>query len=336
MVNRISHSPHLQHVRHAFQFVSYQFKNGAWREAAIKLGFDPRKDPKCRIYQTVFFKTSGDEERHTGTRNETWQEKRSRDGRMDLSRRERTEKELTSHIFDGKSVMAEGKVWQVCDVTDPLLLRLIQESPYPSTCDSKVDGWFPNGSWAKIKALMRTKLIAARIGKEVSDQDFEISLSQPDFVAGKTSRGITVPVPDLPLTDAEMASIKKAGLATSDFQLKKAKKIARHLGLGRAATRGQDGKALRMYNGRVVGSVPVEPETPDSRAHEAADQMSRMGMFDQVGTPGSGSGILRSVEEPGSEGSMENEDSEDQDDDEDDLEQESEEEDESDGDRTEL
>jgi hypothetical protein len=74
----------------------------------------------------------------------------------------------------------------------------------------------------------------------------------------------------------------------------------------------------------------------DSRAQEAADQLSNMGMFDQAGTPGSGSGTPRSVEEHGSDGSMDDEDSEDQDDDEDDLEQESEEEDESDGDRTEL
>jgi general transcription factor 3C polypeptide 5 (transcription factor C subunit 1) len=248
MVNRISHSPHLHNVRHAFQFVSYQFKTGAWREAAIKLGFDPRKDPKCRIYQTVFFKTSGDEERQTGQRSETWQEKRSRDGRMDISRRERTDKENSSHIFDGKSVMVEGKVWQVCDITDPLLTQLIQEAPYPSTCDTKIDGWFPNGSWAKIKAVMRTKLIAIRIGKEISDEDFAISLAQSDFVSGKSSRGITVPVPELPLTDAEMENIKKAGLESSSF--KKAKRLARRLGPGRVGTKGPNVTTPRKYNGR--------------------------------------------------------------------------------------
>jgi len=340
MINRIGHSPYIHHVRHAFQFVSYQFRNGAWREAAIKLGFDPRSDPNSRIYQTLYFKTSGEEEHQSTTRQETWQEKRSRDGRMDLNRRRRSEKENTSHIFDGKSVMVEGKIWQVCDITDPLLARLVREAPYPSACDSKIDGWFPNGSWAKIKAVMRTKLIAIRLGKQILDQEFAISLAQPDYVKGKSSRGIYVPVPELPLTAAEMESLKKAGLASSDFQLKKAKKLARQLGVPGIGPVRISG-TLRMYNGRMTGPVldrlEATPETPDSRAQEAADQLSSMGMFDQADTPGSGSGALRSGGGPASDGSGDEEDSEDQDDEEDDLEQESEEEeDESDGDRNEV
>jgi general transcription factor 3C polypeptide 5 (transcription factor C subunit 1) len=66
LANHVGGRPHLWLLKPARQFVTYQFKGSPFREVAIKLGIDPRTDPKYRTYQTMFFKLHVEEKDPSG------------------------------------------------------------------------------------------------------------------------------------------------------------------------------------------------------------------------------------------------------------------------------
>jgi len=76
------------------------------------------------------------------------------------------------------------------------------------------DGYYANGSWAKIRAIMRTKLMAIRSGKEIPAHAFDKLKEVPDVVEGgkKESRQVRVPVPDMRLTEQEILNLQDKGL----------------------------------------------------------------------------------------------------------------------------
>lgn len=190
-------------IRHALVHVSYQFKGGPFRDALIKYGVDPRKDQKYRIYQTLFFNVWKEEE---NTPFMLWSDVRGMTGQA-------KKKDTKSHLFDGKNIKPDGKIWQICDITDPLIVQAIENAPLRDECELKCDGWFSNGTWAKIRAIMKTKLVATRVKRNITDADFKEAMSLPDVVEENTkpSRTIAVPIPDLRLTNEEAAELAENG-----------------------------------------------------------------------------------------------------------------------------
>lgn len=113
----------LHSAKRIFQYCGYSFSSGPWRDAIVRYGVDPRKDPSCRVYQTMLFML----------------EHEPKDNRAKYMRpptNTYTERVLDreSHIFDGKTVSKKGKVWQVCDITDPLLKNLLASSNIRKDC----------------------------------------------------------------------------------------------------------------------------------------------------------------------------------------------------------
>ncbi|KAI1771854.1 hypothetical protein F4818DRAFT_192179 [Hypoxylon cercidicola] len=149
-------------LRIALQLVGYQFRGGPWRDAFVKYGVDPRLDPKFRIYQTLAFKL---ERNIVGTKRVPWelvrkdQVKRSKTGNTD------------SHLWDGERYSTDGKFWQVCDITDPFVRQLIDSAPLREDCDLNDSGWYYRGTWAKVKMIMKVKMIAIRRGRMGLDDD---------------------------------------------------------------------------------------------------------------------------------------------------------------------
>ncbi|KAF3770984.1 hypothetical protein M406DRAFT_226956, partial [Cryphonectria parasitica EP155] len=192
-----------QIVKNAIQFAGYQFKGGPWRDALVKYGYDPRADPSSRIYQCLIFRLRRLE---IGMMGEMWQEIRKRDlagvkGTID----ENSE----SHMFDGKKYSEDGKVWQVCDITDPLLVRLLADAPVRPTCDIEGSGWYHRGLWAKARAIMKCKMRAIQFGRELHDSDFESALQARDATPDlDTVKSIAIPTPDLKLTEAEWELVR--------------------------------------------------------------------------------------------------------------------------------
>lgn len=208
LANHLGNSPYLYMFKSALQYVGYQFKGGPFRDAVIKFGIDPRNDPKYRDYQTIFFKLYDEDEKAPFRK---WQDNRP----TGISKRtKRTD--LTTHLFDGKSLTLDGKVWQFCDITDPLLAKLVRTAPVADQFDTGGAGWFNNGSWAKIRAVMKLKLTVIRLGKTIEDEEFEAVIHKvPDIIDANKKMGhrIGVPLPDIKFTDAEREKLKAGGIS---------------------------------------------------------------------------------------------------------------------------
>ena len=157
-----------------FQYVGYMFGSGPWRDAIIKFGIDPRSDPKYRIYQTMMFVVD--------------KERKARETNLVRKRirREKTEQELRkeSHLFDGTNISHDGKVWQVCDVTDPLLKDILATPNLRTQCHMESDGWYHNGTWSKMRMIMKYKIKAILSGTALlSDADYaRVAASLPDVM----------------------------------------------------------------------------------------------------------------------------------------------------------
>ena len=107
---------HLQTmVRFVMVHVAYMWRAGPWRDTCVRYGIDPRADPKYRKYQSVFFQIE------THRNRPSYSHPSNTDG--------------NSHIFDGQRLIRDGRCYQLCDVTDPLLQPLIETPNLRKTCD---------------------------------------------------------------------------------------------------------------------------------------------------------------------------------------------------------
>jgi len=85
-----------------------------------------------------------------------------------------------SHIFDGTSTCRDIAVFQVCDITDPLLKRLIESiDSVQEFCDEH-DGFYKHSELIKMRKVMRRKFRALTEGKTLNDDDFDDLLNAHD------------------------------------------------------------------------------------------------------------------------------------------------------------
>ena len=110
--------------RTVIPYVGYMFRSGPWREAIVKYGVDPRNDPKYRIFQTMTFQFDV-----RGKQNNV----RSVHGAKQSGAKE-SRLNGNSHIFDGINMSTDSKVWQACDIKDPLVQRILATTHLRKTC----------------------------------------------------------------------------------------------------------------------------------------------------------------------------------------------------------
>ena len=165
-------------AKHVQQYVGYNFDSGPWRDAIVRFGVDPRTDPECRIYQTMAFQLEPQPLENRGK------------GQSTLTKRDwKTVSELQqrkSHTFDGQQVHTDGKVWQICDVTDPLLSEIFASATLREKCHVKLDGWYQNGVFAKAKSIMKVKMRKILEGNPVDDSEFGYFATLPDILGPET------------------------------------------------------------------------------------------------------------------------------------------------------
>ncbi len=206
-------------IKHCLPFVGYQFKGGPWRDAMVRYGVDPRSDPKYRIYQTLIFKLH---KTRVGNVGSSWQAVRRAEvavtnyGKFWEDKRKNNAPRDT-HIFDGDSYNTDGKVWQVCDITDPLLRKLFEQAEVRPEVDIEIAGWYYRVLWAVGKAIMKSKMLAIRFNRNLTDDDFRNTVrvtEEPDnggdTTGAKTS--ISISLPDLNLTNDEREQLRVAKL----------------------------------------------------------------------------------------------------------------------------
>ena len=253
--NRIGHEELPVPISRALHHIAYQFKGGPFRDAIIKYGVDPRTDPKYCKYQTVFFQIY---EGERGSKKE-W-----KDINLAIplsSNVVRTD--TTTHMFDGKTFALDGKVWQLCDITDPLLRNIIDNAPLRSKYDTERDGWYSNGTWAKVQAIMRTMLIAIRARVPTETLDFKAALDFPDVVENneRGSKRISVPVPDIRLSAEKMKELVEDGVDISFLQPSGATKPNKKKRIFRIAKPGLRRKQYDVDSGKTESGEETSKDT---------------------------------------------------------------------------
>lgn len=101
-------------LRFSLPYVCYMFKSGPFRDAYVVLGLDPRKDSKWARYQTAIF----------NFRTGKWRNKAiiQEDAEKLWQGRE-------NHLFTGKEVGTKVVSYSFMDILDPILRKLLDESP---------------------------------------------------------------------------------------------------------------------------------------------------------------------------------------------------------------
>jgi general transcription factor 3C polypeptide 5 (transcription factor C subunit 1) len=133
--NRLAGHPHLVRFKQALRYTSYTLGSGPFRDLVIKYGVDPRTDRKYYKYQVMAFNNVDFDDFGSGI--------------VDNAPQSESEN-LNSHVFDGKRLDLDKKLWQLCDVTEPFLAKLIDSVAFREQFELVHDGWICNGSWVKV------------------------------------------------------------------------------------------------------------------------------------------------------------------------------------------
>ena len=116
-----------------FQYVAYEFQSGPWRGTLVKFGVDRRTDSKYRIFQSMMFQF----DILTTVKKTVYSSGRrlnlKRDQTKNLAAGTQA-KQSNSHIFDGSTVDLDGKVWQVCDITDEAIRGILKTNNIRKKC----------------------------------------------------------------------------------------------------------------------------------------------------------------------------------------------------------
>lgn len=187
-------------------------RSGPWRDAIIKFGHDPRTSPDYRSYQTVMFRILPKEadvarDGYAGRRHAV--PRLNEPVPVDPS----TDLKSDTHIFTGQLPLPlDGRMWMFCDITDPLLRNIVfpeEEAPgfIRETCDTVSDGWYGSGTLAKLKLIMRHKILGLIEERIPDDQDFARILRFPDYATPENvNTAFTL--------DASVVSTKELTMAT--------------------------------------------------------------------------------------------------------------------------
>ncbi|KAK0242443.1 RNA polymerase III transcription factor IIIC subunit-domain-containing protein [Armillaria nabsnona] len=166
--------------------VCYVFQDGPWRDTLVKFSYDPRKQMDARLFQRLYFRNAN----HPIARPSVATRRQDRSATnaflehgvdKDLERR-------TSHIFDGRTLTKETAAFQLCDIEDPMLKEMIQDTnDLRETCDER-DGWYSTHIFERIKAVLRHKFFSLLDGHIATDEECRNLLATHQ---GSTSKIVT-------------------------------------------------------------------------------------------------------------------------------------------------
>lgn len=160
-------------LRQAAIYCGYFFESGPWREALVRWGVDPRKDPAYRKYQTVSFLSY----LKTGTS----RHHKEFDQHVTQLSRMSAEQLRTEHTFDGVNISRTGNLFQFCDITDPVIAKVLATSNIRTTCAPTFQGWYHVGTWAKATVILKDKMNAIIGGEEPDDAIYQRVVEWPEL-----------------------------------------------------------------------------------------------------------------------------------------------------------
>jgi general transcription factor 3C polypeptide 5 (transcription factor C subunit 1) len=281
LVNRLSNHPHCALLISTLHYVGFQFNSGPFRDCIVKYGLDPRINNKYNIYQSMTIQT-------------LHHEKYDAPSKLDVPK-SKTDNISTTHLFDGKNISFDGKVWQLCDVTDPILVALIKGAPLREDYHHH-DGYFHNGSWAKIRSIMRLKILSILFNVPITEHHITSALAVPDKVMTKQQGNqVTVLFPNFTDAEVEIAErmkgsgverIKKVHTGTLIRKRKRQDRIMKFgaaTGNGRKPHTTKRMRALEEAAKRIAGGDVIIP-TVERDDH--ADDDSKILEYDESDADG--------------------------------------------------
>ncbi|XP_068695106.1 general transcription factor 3C polypeptide 5-like [Montipora foliosa] len=192
--------------------VSYYWLNGPWRALWTRIGYDPRKHPGAKIYQMLDFRVGS----RKATKNLSIKAKRdlntytlpnligratlkgslvkeavmiSSDAKLD---QDKQNPDLPYVFTPNKMPVQKQLFYQLCDLHDPEIQRLISVNDGQENYCHERDGWCVPGTSDKIREILyqRTSALAERLRKQAEERAEESSsqsptpLTEPDLWGG--------------------------------------------------------------------------------------------------------------------------------------------------------
>jgi general transcription factor 3C polypeptide 5 (transcription factor C subunit 1) len=170
-----------EEIQAAVRYCGYEFRSGPWKKAIVQFGYDPRRVPIARFYQTVVF----DMNFNPVVDINEWPERRKEllrkyEGNLKLAFPQfLPASDNIPYCFNGKKFRTDDNIWQICDIEDGLLRKIIETTDIRGRATEQ-HGFFWNGTIAKLMIIMRHKIINIRDGRVLTDDEFSPLLAFPD------------------------------------------------------------------------------------------------------------------------------------------------------------
>jgi general transcription factor 3C polypeptide 5 (transcription factor C subunit 1) len=160
-----------------------------------------------------------------------------------------------------------------CDIKDPLLASILYPPDPPpsflqSKCESISNGWFGNGTMAKVKTIMRAKIAALMEGRVAPDSDFQGVLQFPDHASSEADLAYFTVDPATSSSKAiQYATEIRAAIKGTPLWRRNNEKES--YGMEKKPGRGGPRKKGKMVEfGVVEGSVGPEAEQSEGEEEE--------------------------------------------------------------------
>ncbi|XP_078350736.1 general transcription factor 3C polypeptide 5-like [Oculina patagonica] len=180
---------------------AYYWLNGPWRTLWTRIGYDPRKDPSAKIYQMVDFRVGSRKigkdlpikakrssstyilpnlVRKTGTPGVLVKEAVMVGSDNKQDDKQSQDQDLPYVFTPNKMPKQKQLFYQVCDLHDPEIQRIVSQNDGQEDECLERDGWFLPGTNDKLRAILcqRTTELAERLKQEQSGEGRDSPVSQ--------------------------------------------------------------------------------------------------------------------------------------------------------------
>ncbi|KNE66689.1 hypothetical protein AMAG_11189 [Allomyces macrogynus ATCC 38327] len=192
--NKLDGADAVRKLKRILPSVAYYLTSGPWKMTWVRFGFDPKIDRATRVYQILdtrnHFKSGW-----VRAKRRTLVPTAATAVAPDAAAMAQDEPEAAAaegtaaagennanagtgaHLFDGQRLHQMTSLFQLCDLTDPILKELVDSEEYLRETCHPVDGWYYRGVILKLRARLRAKRAALASGKPYApppEDDLEV------------------------------------------------------------------------------------------------------------------------------------------------------------------
>ncbi|KAJ3368966.1 tau 95 subunit of transcription factor TFIIIC [Allomyces arbusculus] len=195
--NKLDGADAVRKLKRILPSVAYYLTSGPWKMTWVRFGFDPKVNRQTRVFQILdtrnHFK-AGWVRAKRRTLVPTAATAIAPDAAAAMTAHDEPEAAAAvagaaegendasgagtgAHLFDGQRLHQMTSLFQLCDLTDPILKELVDSEEYLRETCHPVDGWYYRGVILKLRARLRAKRAALASGKPYApppEDDLEV------------------------------------------------------------------------------------------------------------------------------------------------------------------